>query len=340
MTPAALLSLWLELGGGVAGADGLDRRRLDTTSAVDLFACIFWPSRRPGLLIEGDGEQRPIDNQIPRCRGVRVVHEIVAGVSGVRTRLLIVLEDERLLDIFAILSADLINVVRAEPAAASALRRCIDRLSMWQGLFERVPTEGMSDESQRGLFGELVVLEDFCLTTLDPLEGVNAWVGPMGAHQDFTHNGLAVEVKTTLAKRHARIMIANEKQLDERPHQTLLLAHVRIDESVAHGMTLPVLVGRIRQVLTRDQSASREFEERLMNAGYLDLHALLYERHCWRVSGIRFFEVAGRFPRLTESNLPSGVGDIRYSIIADDLTAHEITASLATGMLEGANERS
>jgi hypothetical protein len=32
------------------------------------------------------------------------------------------------------------------------------------------------------------------------------------------------------------------------------------------------------------------------------------------------------FPRLTERSLPSGVGDIRYSIIADDLTGYEVSA--------------
>ena len=97
---------------------------------------------------------------------------------------------------------------------------------MWQVLFERVPAEGLSEEAQRGLFGELAVLENLCLAELDKSEAVSSWTGPDAAHQDFKIGGAAVEVKTTLATRHARISITNEKQLDERPHLVLLLVHV------------------------------------------------------------------------------------------------------------------
>jgi hypothetical protein len=268
---------------------------------------------------------------------VRVIHEIVTGPAEDRTRLIVILEDQSLLDIFAVLSADLVEVVRTETTAAAGLRRCINRLSMWRGLFDRVPAEGLSEESQRGLFGEIAVLEGYFLADADRLAGVRAWVGPTGAPQDFNRNGLAFEVKTTVTKRHSRIMIANEKQLDERPHRALLLAHVRIDETTAEGLSLPALVNRARQLLLEDRTASSEFEDGLANSGYLDLHAPLYEEHRWLVSDVRFFRVTGQFPRLTEANLPPGVGDIRYSIIADDLGAYEITSASAAAMLAGGN---
>jgi hypothetical protein len=334
LKPDELLQLWREMASADAGVGGLDRRRLDPGAAVDLFACVFWPAGRPGLLIEGAGEQKPLRGRIPRCRGVKVIHEVIGGGAGSRTVLRVLLEDMRLLDIFAVLSADLVEVTRSETSAASALRRCIDRLSMWQGLFERLPAEGLSDEAQRGLFGELFVLADFFLPALDPLATVTAWVGSEPRNQDFVHGGFAVEVKTSLAKRHARLMISNEKQLDERPHDTLLLAHVRIDES-EKGLTLPAMVERCRGLVAADPVASRELDDRLLAGGYLDLHAPLYLDHSWRVAGVRFFRVQGDFPRLTEANLPPGVGDISYSIIADDLGAHEVTRDAAVALIGG-----
>lgn len=333
MTPERIIEAWRSLGEEPAHPAGIQRVRLDTEAAADVFACLFWPSGRRGLLIEGDGAYRPAGDRIPTCRGVRTVHEVVTTPSE-RTVLRVMLEDHRLLDIFAVLSADLIDAAIGETTVAAALRKCIDRLCLWQGLFERVPPEGLSDERQRGMFGELLTLEALLLPRLDALSAVTAWVGPDPAHQDFIHGGAAVEVKTSLAKRHARIIVANEKQLDERPHDALILAHLRLDESASLGESLPVVVSRLRQLLAADPAAARQFDDRLMLGGYLDVHAPIYLPNRWRVSSARYFRVEGEFPRLTEANLPPGVGDIHYSIIADDLGPFEITSADAAALLE------
>lgn len=334
MRPETLRELWEEMAAAQPAASGLDRRLLDVDAPVSLYACMFWPSGRPGLLVEGIGAERPSEGRIPKCRGVRLIHEVTASTPR-RTVLRVALEDARLRDIFAVLSADLVDAVRVETTATAALRRCIDRLSMWQGLFERLPAEGLSEEEQRGLFGELAMLEGPLLEALGPLAAVTAWTGPDPSNQDFTHEGTAIEVKTSLAKRHARLVITNERQLDERPHRLLLLAYLRLDESAAHGMTLPVLVGRCRGLLQSDPTAARAFDDRLVTGGYLDVHAPLYTGS-WQVSATKFFEVRDAFPRLTEANLPPGVGDIRYSIIADDLGAWETSRQQVISALRGA----
>lgn len=336
MTPKNLLQLWKSLSEG-RGTDGLDRRRLETEASVDIFACIFWPSRRLGLLIQGDGEVRPAFESTPEYRGVRVLHEVVDDELP-HTVLMVVLEDSSLLDTFAVLSADLIGAVKEETTAPIALHRCVERLSLWGGLFERIPSEGLSAERQRGLFGELVVLENFLLTRLDSMEAIVSWAGPDSAHQDFSAKGSAIEVKTTLAKRHTRLRISSEKQLDERPHQALLIAHVRLDESDAHGVTLPRLVSRLRTTLSQDVLSLREFERRLFLSGYLNLHSQLYETTRYVPTDQRYFHVSGDFPRLTEENLPPGVGDIRYTIVPGDLTRYELTEQEAAKALGWTND--
>lgn len=325
MTPTELSDRWADLANGRRSISGIDRRRVGIEAAVDVFACIFWPRGRSGLLIEGEGRIDGLAERMPRCRGVRVSHEERGGGDEpLRTSLIIMLEEERLREIFAVLAADLVNVVVVETTAAEAFRRCVDRLCMWQGLFDRIAPEGLSEERQRGLFGELVILDTVFLAKLAPLDGVSAWVGSNSAHQDFRRGALALEVKTSLAKRHARIIISNEKQLDEQSHDPLVLASVRLDESEASGLSLSDLVTRVRARLANEEPAARLFDERLLLADYLDVHAPLYEPRRWRVASTRCFRVAGSFPRLTEANLPAGVGDITYSIIADDLGAWEI----------------
>jgi hypothetical protein len=331
--PEELRELWQQMGSAEAADRGLDRRLLDVEAPVGLYACIFWPGGNQGLMVEGAAEQKLAPARIPKCRGVRLIHEVTAS-SPRRTILRVMLEDSRLLEIFAVLSADLIDAVRSETSPAAALRRCIDRLSMWQGLFERLPAEGLSEEAQRGLFGELTVLNEVVLGPVGPHEAVSAWTGPDPGNQDFLHAGAALEVKTSLAKRHARLTIANERQLDERPHRLLLLVYIRLDEGVAEGLTLPALVEQCRARLRDDIAAARLFDDRLVAAGYLDVHADLY-RSSWRASALRYFTVRDDFPRLTDANLPAGVGDIRYSIVADDLGAWEIAREDAVAGLGG-----
>ena len=337
MTPAELTDRWTELGAGRRGSSGMDRRRLDAEAAVDIFACVFWPQGRSGLLIQGAGRVDALAERMPKCRGVRVEHEEREGrPSEPLTQVTIRLEEDRLRDIFAVLAADLVNTVVAEPAAPAALRRCVDRLCMWQGLFERLSPEGLSDEHQRGLYGELVVMDAQVLEENRLLRGVSAWTGPDADHHDFRMGGVALEVKTTLAKRHARIPIANERQLDERAHDALLLASVRLDESEAHGRSLPAVVANLRERLGGEEAAARLFDEKLVLADYLDVHAPLYDARRFRVTSTDWFRVEGDFPRLTGAGLPAGVGDIRYSIIADDLDRWRIAEDEVTTLLGGA----
>lgn len=333
MTPKELTDLWSEMARAQGAPSGMDRRLLDIDAAVSIYACVFWPSGRYGLLIEGDTADRPADGRIPKCRGVRVIHQVIS-VTPPRTALQVALEDARLAEIFAVLSADLVHVARSEATATAALRRWIDRVAMWQGLFERIPRQGLSEEEQRGLFGELVTLEKTILAALDALAAVSSWTGPEPKNQDFVHGGIGVEVKTSLSKRHSRLVIANEKQLDEKPHHKLLLAHVRLDESAAQGSTLSEQVKRCRGLVQADPVAAGMFEDRLMSAGYLDIHAPLYDQK-WLPSAIRYFDVRDAFPRLTEANLPPGVGDIRYTIIADDLAAYEMAHEDIAALLKG-----
>lgn len=322
MTPSGLLTLWQEMSTDASGAAGLDRRLLDVDAPVGIYACIYWPGGQPGLLVEGEGIARPTGGRLPKCRGVRLSHEILRGDPG-RTVVRILLEDQRLSEIFSVLAVDLLGVARSQSTAAEALRLCIDRIAMWQGLFERIPPDGLSDEAQRGLFGELWVLKDLFLNVLEPGDVVTAWIGPDPGNQDFVHQGMAVEVKSSLAKRHSRLSIANEKQLDETPFRRLVLAHVRLDDGSAQGETLPGLIRHCRDLLGKDPYAARQFDNSLLEAGYLDAHAPLYADRSWQVSSLRFFHVHGEFPRLTEASLPPGVGDIKYSIIADDLAQYE-----------------
>jgi hypothetical protein len=332
VSPEELLKIWLSLASSPA-ASGLERRRIHPDAAFDLFACIVWPRGKRGLLIETDTYDRSLIRRLPKCKGVLFEHALkqLNGREGTEVR--IVLEDELLLEIFAVLCADLLGLMKAESDSATGLRSCLDRMTMWQGLFDRLRADGLSPDEQCGLFGELSVLNRIHLRSLDPLKAVESWAGPDNAAQDFHTGGVAIEVKTSLAKRHSRLRIVSEKQLDERPFRCLFLVHVRLDESFANGLSLPQLVSEIRQKLSTDAAALQEFDSRLLKLGYLTVHEERYRDIKFSVQTLRSFHVRDNFPRLTETSLPPGVGDIAYSIIADDLSTYEVKENFVVSTL-------
>ena len=176
----------------------------------------------------------------------------------------------------------------------------------------------LSLERQRGLLGELNFLEHLLLPTLAPIDAVRAWQGPSGSHQDFIHQDAAAEVKSTITKRHSLLRIQSEKQLDDAIFRVLFLVHVRLDES-AKGISLPEQVATTREPLSGKPLALNELNLKLIEAGYRDADSAKYSDKHYVVTEPMIYRVHGNFPRMTEANLPGGVGDLSYTIVADGL---------------------
>lgn len=340
MTPNDLTALWINLSQEAGAGSALIRRRIaPDAEVVDLFASYLPRSRSPGLIMEISALPKPGSFKLPECRGISLTHETGGKQGNTRTVVCIQLEEANLGDIFAVLCSDLVSHVIAADGPPAALASGLSRLGAWQSMFDRVRKDGLSPEKQRGLFGELHVLHSVLLPQIPQIPAVMAWQGWEPSNQDFLIGGLAIECKTSMAKRHVKVKISNEKQLDERPHEMLILAHIRMDDSQALGVSLPELVARIRENLQSQPVARQEFDLRLMQAGYLESQSDLYQSPSYKIQDARFYAVRDHFPRLTDENLPEGVGDISYSIIPSDLSDFEVASDDLILAIRKANER-
>ena len=121
-------------------------------------------------------------------------------------------------------------------------------------------------------------------------------------------------MKTTSAKQHQKLAIASERQLDDTGAGTIVLLHLSLDVRQGQGETLPEMIASVRSLVAGDVIARDELENLLFEIGYLDIHATRYENIGYTIREYNYFKVGADFPKIIESDLRNGVGDVRYTI--------------------------
>ena len=193
----------------------------------------------------------------------------------------------------------------------------------------RFGPDRLSDERQLGLFAELGFLNDEIIPVLSAASAVRAWRGPYMEAQDFRFRAVAVEVKATAAKNPIAFAVSNLDQLDAGVLDALLVFHVSVEADAAVGVTLPEMVARTRAALTAsDPAAATEFDASLIEVGYLDVHAVYYDR-VFRVRDILWLQVQDGFPRLTRATAPPGIASATYSVALDACSRYVVGAEEA-----------
>ena len=220
------------------------------------------------------------------------------------------LADPKFSDLFDVLVTDVASTAAKATSKSAVPGLVADRIKKWQ-LFLKKNRNGLSSETQCGLYGELWVL----LKLAEPMgvaRTLRSWTGPTGTPQDFGFSGRFVEVKTTAQKKPVSIEITSERQLDTTNATSLHLWVLVLDVRVGFGETLPEIVERTRAA-ARDAGQGVWFEGLLMEAGYLDIHAPNYTSG-YQLRSSTIHEVVEDFPRITENGCPPGVGDVHYHL--------------------------
>lgn len=324
--PTRIEDLWStmerDIAAGTTAASGWVLRLVQPKPKTPLLAAIELASRRRAVLLRLQGASLPPRRSWPRCKGLEPTYLKIDGDEHFG----VVLKEQRYVDVFGALAEDLFRRVSEAPAPADQARAFFGQLSRWQK-FLSASTEGLSDEQQRGLWGELRYLRERLLPVLGP-QAVVGWKGPEHACQDFQFERGAIEVKTTLATQPQVVRIANERQLDESVWPMLILHVIALDVREGGGETLPSMIASLRSKLAADPVAADQFEDRLLLAGYLEAHSGRYFERGYFVRSETNLHVRRGFPMLTEQNLPAGVGDVSYGLAIAACTAFALTATL------------
>ncbi len=234
--------------------------------------CRIWRQRNQGrdffpegaeALLTGFSEHIPL--KLPQGYGFRV--EALGGdvPDSSRHWLAIIRTFCGDTELFAIMAEDLKAVLEKRQFALSAF---LDRVQAWQTFMEQKHPPVMSEHTETGLFGELVVLKRL-MDTLGEQRAVQAWKGPDGGLQDFRLEEFILEVKTSSAPKGFPITVCSLEQLDEGLAQCpLYLAGVRLRRD-EEGTSVSDLVEEIVERLRSNDSLLMLFERLLIRMGYV-----------------------------------------------------------------------
>lgn len=247
--------------------------------------------------------------------------------DGAARYLDLVCSSEDLAGTFALLADSVVARVQTsdEPPHVALLRSLDD----WKRLMR--PARSVTEESARGIFGELHVLG--MLADVNPHFAVEAWSGPTGSVHDFqTANG-DLEVKTS-AREGLEIVVSSLAQLDVIDRTQLVLVRVQVVSSPT-GMTLSDMAN----VLAARGCNKAELVRRISEAGVMlgvdrDDHrfVVLGRPILWRVDD--------GFPGIRSADLPPGrreaISKVSYTLnlaLADDPLHEDDALSYMQGMM-------
>lgn len=231
-------------------------------------------------------------------------------------------------ELFAAMACDVVGALD-EAASAGAeepklVQVFLGRVGAWQE-FMRKGSQSLSPEAEIGLVGELTLLRVIIDAGVSSVSAIESWVGPLDGVQDFEIGTGALEVKATLSAAGFPAKIGSLEQLDDSVRQPLFLAGLRLRQTES-GLRLPELVGEMRDIATGDTEAVRLLSERLIAAGYFDIHEDRYIRR-FTLADTRVVEVKAGFPRLTLGSVPPGVMSAAYEIDLDKVAGPSIAAA-------------
>ncbi|WP_269939261.1 PD-(D/E)XK motif protein [Arthrobacter sp. HY1533] len=243
--------------------------------------------------------------------------------------LLLTLKAPKFTDVFVRLCAHIVDRVSGTSSEAQGLATFMASVEEWRTLLKAPPSQRLSLEAARGLFGELLI--GFSNLALECTVGdvIDAWHGPFQSDQDFQFpGGPLVEIKT-IHSGTRRIQISSENQLNRLPNQRLFVCVVAADDAVADtpgALTIPGLLDHADRLLQESGVPQSELARRL-DAVCFDRYDEAYEDMYFLPTRHQFLEVKGAFPRLEPSKLPNGVSRVSYFLNLADLAPFECSIS-------------
>lgn len=242
----------------------------------------------------------------------------VEKLSSETNGIVITLLNQRFLDTFSKIAADVISATMPMEAESEAVSIFTLKINSWRNIFSRGPMQTLSTEEQVGLYGELEFIKTLLNENFSTSEVIEAWKGADAEDKDFQFQNIGIEVKSS-HKQDKLVKISNIRQLDDAGYAELYLYYYSFAKSNGGTNTLPMQIDEIRSLLVGSPYLE-EFESKLLNVGYNDSDKVSY-KSSYTMTYEEAYKIEDRFPKITSINVMQGVLDASYMVdlnICDD----------------------
>lgn len=290
----------------------LTAKRVDADGPWDFFWACGYDKKR--ILALKHSAENSLGSQLPMLRGVECL--LLPEEPDGKRLLSLKLQDSSLHDIFYRLCLDIIAAASIATTEPEVVARTIARTWRWHHLLRGGSDKRLSQEEQKGLVGELIVIEKFLLPSFPPKDAVSSWRGPLGAPKDFEVGAVAIEAKARRGAAAPYISISSEHQLDRSGTEQLFLHVADLSSAVfssADAFTVTMIAARVdKQLRTSDEVAADSFVLLLEAAGFRWEDD--YSDQSWLHGTDHSYRVTEGFPAITAQNCATGVSLVHYAI--------------------------
>lgn len=187
--------------------------------------------------------------------------------KGQQKKYFVISCSEENFEVFVIFADEFLKLIDLKGAEGAFYQTFKEWKKFWMG--KRPP---LSLEEQRGLFGEIYVLDKLH----DLTEGtiLEAWKGPLNGLHDFESDRMNLEIKTT-TREPPVIRVSLIEQLTPLKSKNFFLIVVQMAGQDS-GMSLVNLIENVRERISVDESNLKTYEDKLKRARYQKQHELYY----------------------------------------------------------------
>ena len=319
-----------------ASAEIINAKRVDGKHPWNF----FWArsvDRKCLLILQCSAASAP-KGKLPKLKGIEVA--LSEPETGSSVMVSLKLTDNQHRDIFHRLCLDIVQAASAARSESEAGETFLARTWRWHHLLRGGSDSRLSADEQKGLIGELLVLERYLIPLFGPADATGAWVGPTGSPKDFECGRTAIKAKARRGAARPYVAISSEHQLDASGCDVLFLYVVELDaapEDAASAFTLTDVACRIADRIAAEAPAVLErFEGQLVAAGFSRDDD--YSSFRWISGPHRFLHVVEDFPRITPAMSKSGVERVRYDLSLVECEQFRVDDDFVRDMLKGGGQ--
>ena len=273
---------------------------------------------------EGDGKililQSQIEPKIPNKSSKGITVSVLRQPSGGWV-LAFILNDRKYSEMFDRFCDDVVDSSKKQ-IPESGPDFAYNRFNYWTRMF-RPDRNQLSEESIRGLIGELVVLKDVMIPKYGEEKALAAWMNRKHGKQDFTMDNRWYEVKTVL-EGVCSLTITSLEQLDRDDAGSIIVVQLRkASTECKDSLNLNSIVDSVDRSIKGSKPKDILYAT-LDEIGYsIDSS---YDDICFDCISKTEYAVDGDFPRIRKSQLIPGIISGSYDISIDSISEYKVNS--------------